>query len=223
MRSRRSWSSRASSSGVSGNETLRTRPLATPSWTYRSRYDDSRAKIPVTPSPFASPMSSMPPDSGGPDLKIPRTSRDPSASLMYNSVRWCTTMNDSDELAPAVAAILRTAEARGDPERGPVSVDARSLPAALADAEADGRVPVIAEVKPTSPTTEGTRDEDPVALAEEMVEGGAAALSVLTEPDHFGGSPENLRRIREAVDVPVLRKDFLVREAQLDTVEADVF
>ncbi|WP_135851818.1 indole-3-glycerol phosphate synthase [Halorussus salinus] len=131
-------------------------------------------------------------------------------------------MNDSDELAPAVAAILRSAEARGDPERGPVSVDARSLPAALADAETDGRAPVIAEVKPTSPTTEGTRDEDPVALAEEMVEGGAAALSVLTEPDHFGGSPENLRRIREAVDVPVLRKDFLVREAQLDTVEADV-
>ncbi|UPV73088.1 indole-3-glycerol-phosphate synthase [Halorussus limi] len=130
-------------------------------------------------------------------------------------------MNDSDELAPAVAAILRSAEARGDPDRGPVSVDARSLPAALADAEADGRAPVIAEVKPTSPTTEGTREEDPVALAEAMVEGGAAALSVLTEPDHFGGSPENLRRIREAVDVPVLRKDFVLREAQLDTVRAD--
>jgi indole-3-glycerol phosphate synthase len=130
-------------------------------------------------------------------------------------------MNDSDELAPAVAAILRSAEARGDPDRGPVSVDARSLPAALADAEADGRAPVIAEVKPTSPTTEGTREENPVALAEQMVEGGAAALSVLTEPDHFGGSPENLRRVREAVDVPVLRKDFVVREAQLDTVEAD--
>jgi indole-3-glycerol phosphate synthase len=130
-------------------------------------------------------------------------------------------MNDSDELAPAVAAILRSAEARGDPEQGPLSVDSRSLPAALAAAEADGRAPVIAEVKPTSPTTEGTRDEDPVALAEAMVEGGAAALSVLTEPDHFGGSPENLRRIRDAVDVPVLRKDFVVREAQLDTVAAD--
>ncbi|WP_435179933.1 indole-3-glycerol phosphate synthase [Halorussus sp. AFM4] len=131
-------------------------------------------------------------------------------------------MNDSEELAPAVAAILESAAARGDPDGGPLSVDARSLPAALSRAAADGRVPVIAEVKPTSPTTDGTRDADPVALAEAMVEGGAAALSVLTEPDHFGGSPENLRRIREAVDVPVLRKDFVLREAQLDTVAADV-
>ncbi|MFC4449338.1 indole-3-glycerol phosphate synthase [Halorussus aquaticus] len=131
-------------------------------------------------------------------------------------------MNDSEELAPAVASILRSAEARGDPEGGPLSVDARSLPAALSRAETDGRVPVIAEVKPTSPTTDGTRDADPVELAERMVAGGAAALSVLSEPDHFGGSPENLRRVREAVDVPVLRKDFVVRESQLDTVAADV-
>ncbi|WP_276302124.1 indole-3-glycerol phosphate synthase [Halorussus lipolyticus] len=131
-------------------------------------------------------------------------------------------MNESEELAPAVASILRSAEARGDPDGGPLSVDSRSLPDALADAEADGRVPVIAEVKPTSPTTDGTRDADPVELAEQMVEGGAAALSVLTEPDHFEGSPENLRRVREAVDVPVLRKDFVLREEQLDTVKADV-
>ncbi|MFC7080905.1 indole-3-glycerol phosphate synthase [Halorussus caseinilyticus] len=131
-------------------------------------------------------------------------------------------MNDSEELAPAVASILRSAEARGDPDGGPLSVDARSLPAALSRAEEDGCVPVIAEVKPTSPTTDGTREADPVELAEKMVEGGAAALSVLTEPDHFEGSPENLRRVREAVDVPVLRKDFLVRESQLDTVESDV-
>jgi indole-3-glycerol phosphate synthase len=55
-----------------------------------------------------------------------------------------------------------------------------------------------------------------------MVDGGAAALSVLTEPEHFGGSVETLERIREAVDVPVLRKDFLLREAHLDVVEADV-
>jgi indole-3-glycerol phosphate synthase len=121
-----------------------------------------------------------------------------------------------------VASILRAAEARGDPETGPLSVAARSLPDALASAEAEGRIPVIAEVKPTSPTTEGTREADPVELAERMVEGGAAALSVLTEPDHFDGSPENLRRVREAVEVPVLRKDFLLREAQLDTVAADV-
>jgi indole-3-glycerol phosphate synthase len=55
-----------------------------------------------------------------------------------------------------------------------------------------------------------------------MVTGGATALSVLTEPDHFGGSPETLERVRETVDVPVLRKDFVLEEAQLDVVEADL-
>jgi indole-3-glycerol phosphate synthase len=131
-------------------------------------------------------------------------------------------MDTDGELAPAVAAILESAREReGRGERVTVP-DARSLPAALAAAEAEGRVPVIAEVKPTSPTTDGERREDPVELAREMVAGGAAALSVLTEPDHFGGSPESLRRVREAVDVPVLRKDFLLTEGQLDVVEADV-
>jgi len=55
-----------------------------------------------------------------------------------------------------------------------------------------------------------------------MVAGGAAALSVLTEPEHFGGSVDTLERVRDAVDVPVLRKDFVVDEAQLDAVESDV-
>src|SRR6056297_2992705 len=131
-------------------------------------------------------------------------------------------MNASeDKLAPAVRSILATARERSGGERR-LDVDARSFPEAVAATEAAGRVPVIAEVKPTSPTTEGERTDDPVALAEQMVEGGAAALSVLTEPEHFGGSPENLREIREAVDVPVLRKDFVLDEEQLDTVESDV-
>jgi indole-3-glycerol phosphate synthase len=130
-------------------------------------------------------------------------------------------MNDSEERAPAVESILAAARERGGGDRR-CSVDARSLPDAFTAAELDGRVPVVAEVKPTSPTTDGERTEDPVELAEEMVAGGAAALSVLTEPEHFGGSPEDLRRVRETVDVPVLRKDFVLREAQLDTVAADV-
>jgi indole-3-glycerol phosphate synthase len=128
---------------------------------------------------------------------------------------------NGEELAPAVRSILSAARDRaGGGER--VSVDARSLPEAIAAAEADGRVPVIAEVKPTSPTTEGRRDVDPVGLARAMVDGGAAALSVLTEPEHFGGSPASLERIRAAVDVPVLRKDFILTEAQLDVVASDV-
>ncbi|QGX96628.1 indole-3-glycerol-phosphate synthase [Haloplanus rallus] len=128
---------------------------------------------------------------------------------------------NGEELAPAVRSILSAARDRtGGEER--VSVEARSVPAAFAAAEADGRVPVIAEVKPTSPTTDGRRDDDPVDLARAMVDGGAAALSVLTEPEHFGGSPASLERIRAAVDVPVLRKDFILTEAQLDVVESDV-
>jgi len=131
-------------------------------------------------------------------------------------------MDDSDELAPAVRSILESARERGDESRGRLTVEARSLSTAFERAETDGRVPVIAEIKPTSPTTAGERREDPVTLAREMVAGGAAALSVLTEPEHFGGTPDDLRRVREAVDVPVLRKDFLLCEEQLDAVEADL-
>ncbi|SIR96312.1 indole-3-glycerol phosphate synthase [Natronorubrum thiooxidans] len=131
-------------------------------------------------------------------------------------------MNSETELAPAVASILEAARERGGDDGGAVTVDARSVSDALAQADADGRVPVIAEVKPTSPTADGTREDDPVELAESMVAGGATAISVLTEPSHFGGSPAALTRIREAVDVPVLRKDFVLREAQLDVVEADL-
>ncbi|WP_276271189.1 indole-3-glycerol phosphate synthase [Haloarcula litorea] len=130
-------------------------------------------------------------------------------------------MESDTGMADAVESILEAAHERGG-GRERVSVDARSLPAAFAAAEADGRVPVIAEVKPTSPTADGERVDDPVELAERMVDGGAAALSVLTEPDHFGGSAAALERIREAVDVPVLRKDFVLHEAQLDVVAADV-
>jgi len=139
---------------------------------------------------------------------------------MYTYVHYCLVM-DGSEFAPAIRSILEAARTReGATER--ITVEPRSLPAAFERAQADGRVPIIAEVKPTSPTTDGTRADDPVELAEQMVSGGAAALSVLTEPEHFGGRPEHLARIRAAVDVPVLRKDFILRESQLDTVEADV-
>ena len=129
--------------------------------------------------------------------------------------------NSDDKLAPAVQSILEAARQRAVPDRR-LDVDPQSLSTAFDAAEANGRVPVIAEIKPTSPTTAGTSHDNPVDLAETIVAGGAAALSVLTEPDHFEGSPENLNRVREAVDVPVLRKDFILREAQLDRVAADV-
>jgi indole-3-glycerol phosphate synthase len=130
-------------------------------------------------------------------------------------------MEYSAEMAPEVQSILASARERdGSTER--VDVSARSLPEAFQAAQANSRVPIIAEIKPTSPTADGKRTDDPVGLAKQMVAGGAAALSVLTEPDHFGGSVETLKRVREAVDVPVLRKDFILRESQLDTVASDV-
>ncbi len=75
---------------------------------------------------------------------------------------------------------------------------------------------VIAELKRRSPSA-GVLGAavDPVAQARSYVTGGAAALSVLTEPSFFGGSPADLGRVAAEVDVPVLRKDFVVEPVQV--------
>lgn len=142
------------------------------------------------------------------------------ARLNQQAAAIASGVHGEEELAPAVESILSSARSRTPPETT-VSVTARSIHAALADAAAAGRVPIIAEVKRTSPSQDRTHAVDPVAVAKQMVDGGAAAISVLTESTHFGGSPAALERIRAAVDVPVLRKDFILNEAELDRVEAD--
>ncbi|MCS6817452.1 MAG: indole-3-glycerol phosphate synthase TrpC [Blastocatellia bacterium] len=72
------------------------------------------------------------------------------------------------------------------------------------------RLNIIAEVKRASPSRGVLREDfDPIALAREYERNGAAAISVLTEEDHFQGALEHLRMIRHAVSVPLLRKDFL--------------
>jgi len=75
---------------------------------------------------------------------------------------------------------------------------------------------VIAEIKRRSPSV-GVIDEalDPVARAVAYVAGGASAISVVTEPRYFDGSMADLRSVSEAVDVPVLRKDFTVAPSQI--------
>ena len=75
---------------------------------------------------------------------------------------------------------------------------------------------VIAEVKRRSPSKGDLADiPDPAALATAYARGGAAAISVLTEERRFGGSLDDLRSVRAAVDTPLLRKDFIVETYQL--------
>jgi indole-3-glycerol phosphate synthase len=88
----------------------------------------------------------------------------------------------------------------------------RNVLAALKGAD----VAVIAEVKRASPSKGALAAiADPAALAVDYEAGGARIISVLTEPRRFGGSLEDLAAVREAVRVPVLRKDFVVSSYQL--------
>lgn len=75
---------------------------------------------------------------------------------------------------------------------------------------------VIGEVKRRSPSRGVlAAGLDPVRQARIYEQAGAAAVSVLTEPDHFGGSNQDLMMVAEAVDIPVLRKDFTLDRAQV--------
>lgn len=90
--------------------------------------------------------------------------------------------------------------------------NARDSAAAL---RVDG-VSVIAEVKRSSPSRGELADiADPAALARDYEAGGAHCISVLTEQRRFAGSLADLKAVRGAVDVPVLRKDFIVTSYQL--------
>ncbi len=95
---------------------------------------------------------------------------------------------------------------------------AERAPAAL-DAEAALRRPglsLIAEVKRASPSRGGLADiPDPAVLAREYAAAGATAVSVLTERRRFSGDLGDLDAVRAAVEVPVLRKDFMVTDYQL--------
>jgi indole-3-glycerol phosphate synthase len=95
-----------------------------------------------------------------------------------------------------------------------VEAAALAAPSALDGVEAltadPGRVKVLAEVKRASPSRGAMADiPDPAALAARYAAAGASAISVLTEERRFRGSLADLTAVRAAVDVPVLRKDFV--------------
>lgn len=77
---------------------------------------------------------------------------------------------------------------------------------------------LVAEIKPGRPTGE-PRDVDVSKIAQAYAEGGACGISVLTDPDHFGGHLENLELARRA-HLPLLMKDLVIDEAQVDAAAA---
>lgn len=121
-----------------------------------------------------------------------------------------------DTLLDGVRADLRIREASTSMEdlkaraaRLPEAIDAYKVLSADA-------VAVIAEVKRSSPSKGALAQiEDPAELAVEYERGGASVISVLTEQRRFGGSLADLDAVRAAVDVPILRKDFIVTPYQV--------
>lgn len=131
-----------------------------------------------------------------------------------------TTVQGSDLLATIVAATRRGVQVRAAARPiDELERQSNRQPAGGAFVEAlRGSLwpRIIAESKRRSPSKGILRaDYDPAAHARAYQDGGAAAISVLTEPTFFDGAPEHLQQVREAVTLPLLRKDFIVSEYQV--------
>jgi indole-3-glycerol phosphate synthase len=125
-----------------------------------------------------------------------------------------------DLLATIVAATRRIVSVRREAKpRAALEREITRTPDGRAFADALRHSPpprVIAECKRRSPSRGILRrDYDPACHAAAYASAGAAAISVLTEPTFFDGSPEHLRAVRNAVTVPLLRKDFIVSDYQI--------
>jgi indole-3-glycerol phosphate synthase len=79
---------------------------------------------------------------------------------------------------------------------------------------------LLTEVKFASPSLGKIRTlTDPASIARQMIAGGSKALSVLTQPHLFHGSPEYFMKVRQAVDIPLLMKDIMIDKIQIDTAK----
>jgi len=107
----------------------------------------------------------------------------------------------------------------GDSEMKKLAMDTKTTPRGFQKALASpgpAGVNIIAEIKRASPS-KGiiNADLDVVSLSRSYQEGGAAAISVLTERNYFKGSPDDLQAVKKTVSLPVLRKDFIVSDYQI--------
>lgn len=140
-----------------------------------------------------------------PNRVYPNTGRNASGERLGILDRIVTEKRREIAVLRTCAADLRARAADAPP--------VRSLTAALRSPE---RVRLLAEVKRRSPSAGAIRaGADPAGVAAAYRSGGAAAVSVLTDREFFGGSLEDLRAVRAAVSLPVLRKDFVVDPLQL--------
>ena len=86
--------------------------------------------------------------------------------------------------------------------------------------KANRHATLLTEVKFASPSLGKIRTlTDPASIAKQMIAGGSRALSVLTQPHLFHGSPEYFMKVRQAVDVPLLMKDIMIDKVQIDTAK----
>ena len=132
-----------------------------------------------------------------------------------------TTAAPADLLATIVAATRRIVQVREAAKPAAALAREQTRTPSGAEFERALRGPgtgirIIAECKRRSPSKGILRDTyEPAAHARAYAEAGAAAISVLTEPTFFDGDPQHLRDVRSAVNLPLLRKDFIVSEYQL--------
>ena len=79
---------------------------------------------------------------------------------------------------------------------------------------------LLTEIKFASPSLGKIRTiTEPASIAKQMIEGGSKALSVLTQPHLFNGSPEYFMKVRQVVDVPLLMKDIMIDKIQIDAAK----